>query len=390
MKRTSGGWNCGTGSVGKWLSRMGITAVAVSAALVSVGAQDRTVPERGEDSRHDSTSNAALKEAIERRHDVAERDDGTLDARSTAIRKKAIARRHHAGVTGRPTGESAPSEPDGPAGDRIVVFEWNTALKKAIARRHDVGRRRDGNGTLDTGSTAVGKESIARRHRSRAKQQPSQEIATADDLWTGLLSGNRRFAGNRMRHRRFSGFSTGIEERGPKVMVLACSDAAVSPELIFDKTPEELFVVRTAGNVADSIALGSVEYALEHLDVRLLVVLGHESCGAVTAVASDEPPATKNLRAVFDAISPALEDLRARAKGDELVSLGVCANVHRSAREIVSNSPMLQERLRDGKVAIVEAVYDSSTGEVRALPTDESSSVFAGGLATPVRRRDTP
>jgi carbonic anhydrase len=150
----------------------------------------------------------------------------------------------------------------------------------------------------------------------------------------------------------------------PFAIVLSCSDSRVPPEQIFAQGLGDLFVVRVAGNVAEPATVASVEYAAAHLGARLLLVLGHAECGAVKAAleSANDTPAIKELVA---AIRPALEPLPKDAK----VETAVCANVHRVREQILKQSELLSDYVRDGKLEIREAYYDLATGEVRYLET---------------------
>lgn len=151
------------------------------------------------------------------------------------------------------------------------------------------------------------------------------------------------------------------------MIVLGCSDSRVSPTLVFDKSLGDLFVVRTAGNIADPVALGSIEYAAEHLHARMLVVIGHEKCGAVSATLSGEKMPSPNLDAIVRKILPAVEKVRACGEGDQLMSLAVEANARQSARDLLENSPILAHEAAAGKLTIVTAVYRLKNGEVVRL-----------------------
>jgi carbonic anhydrase len=190
----------------------------------------------------------------------------------------------------------------------------------------------------------------------------------AAEMLEDLMAGNRRFMDGRPRTRaltaRRSALAVGQQ---PHVVMLTCSDSRLSPELIFDRDLGDLFVVRVAGNVADAIALGSMEYAVDHFPVTVLVVLGHEKCGAVAAAASGEKAPTPNIEALLKKIEPALTPLRRRAAGEELVRLGVEANVHQSVRDILDQSPLLRRAAESGKVMLVKALYRLASGEVVRL-----------------------
>ena len=141
----------------------------------------------------------------------------------------------------------------------------------------------------------------------------------------------------------------------------ACADSRVSPELLFDKGLGDLFVVRNAGNSPDPIAIGSLEYAVEHLGSKVIVVLGHQSCGAVKAACSDEKMPTANLEAVVAPIAAACS----AHKGD--LTAAIKDHVHQSAQELVSHSPVLKHEVEEGKIKVIEAYYELDTGKVIRL-----------------------
>jgi carbonic anhydrase len=155
-----------------------------------------------------------------------------------------------------------------------------------------------------------------------------------------------------------------VQGQSPKVVVLACSDSRVSPEVLFDKKLGDLFVLRSAGNIADAIGVGSIEYAVEHLGSSVLVVLGHEGCGA--ACSGGKMP-TANLQAIVDKITPAVTRAKAHAKADDVVEAAILENIHQSAADIVASSEVLQHFLHEGKLTVFEAIYELSSGNVVQL-----------------------
>ncbi|MGC4120942.1 MAG: carbonic anhydrase [Myxococcales bacterium] len=190
----------------------------------------------------------------------------------------------------------------------------------------------------------------------------------AEGIATALLAGNARFMEGSATARDLTAdrqrLATG---QHPKAMILTCSDSRVPPEILFDQGLGDLFVVRTAGNVADPVAVGSLEYAAEHLHAPLLMVLGHERCGAVTAAASGEKMPTKNLEAVVARIAPSVAASKGWAKGPALVQMAAEQNVRRTADELVKQSPVLKKLIAEGKVTVVRAMYDLDTGKVSPL-----------------------
>jgi carbonic anhydrase len=184
----------------------------------------------------------------------------------------------------------------------------------------------------------------------------------------GLVDGNGRFVdGKQAPH------ILGAERRRelakgqhPQAIVLACSDSRVPPEYVFDQQLGQVFVVRTAGNVADGVALGSIEYAVEHLGIPLIVVLGHRSCGAVTAALEAHRTHSRphgNVAEVLKLVMPAVLQAE-RARAPDLLNASIDANVALEARALVKRSPIIAERVKSGKLKIIRAVYDLETGKV--------------------------
>lgn len=194
------------------------------------------------------------------------------------------------------------------------------------------------------------------------------EAATPDAVIAQLLAGNARFAAGQPRGRDLVRTREGLAQgQQPAAIILSCADSRVPPELVFDQSLGDLFVVRVAGNVADKHALGSIEYAAEHLHAGVVMVLGHEKCGAVTAAATGARMPSANLQALVDDIAPGLPR-KEEKPGPGLVHLGVEANVTATATELLERSEILKEHAEHGKLKVVRAVYDLDSGLVRLLP----------------------
>ncbi len=151
----------------------------------------------------------------------------------------------------------------------------------------------------------------------------------------------------------------------PFATVLSCADSRVPPEIVFHTGLGDLFVVRAAGNITDKAILASVEYAAEHLHVPLVVVMGHESCGAVKAAV--DTPATKslgpNLDYLLKAIRPSVAAVAARPESERLRA-AILANVEESLNDLVSESAILREMGQSGHVVFVGAYYELASGKV--------------------------
>lgn len=208
----------------------------------------------------------------------------------------------------------------------------------------------------------------AKSHGATSHAAAAPDDLNPDQIWAKLQIGNRRFVqGRPMHHNLVDARGELAKGQHPWVIVLGCSDSRVSPELVFDQGLGDMFVVRTAGNIADPVALGSMEYAIEHLHASAIVVLGHEKCGAVTAATTGERMPTANLEAVVSRIQPALVGLRDVVSGAELIERGINANVQHCALDLLDNSDVIRDHVDRHEVAILKAVYDLDTGEVMRL-----------------------
>ena len=196
----------------------------------------------------------------------------------------------------------------------------------------------------------------------------SQHTSPAQEIWADLMEGNRRFVEGKTHPRDLIGLRDSLAKgQHPQVVVLACSDSRVAPELLFDQSLGDLFVVRSAGNIADAIGVGSIEYAVEHLGSSVLLVLGHTKCGAVTAACSREKMPTPSLQTIVDTIEPAVLTAEKSAKTGELIELAIKENVHQSAKAVLSHSDVLRHFVDEGKLTVLEAEYQLDTGAVVRL-----------------------
>lgn len=195
-----------------------------------------------------------------------------------------------------------------------------------------------------------------------AKPARAPEAVLAD-----LKAGNQRFVAGKMKHPNASRQRLQETARGqaPQATILGCSDSRVPPELIFDAGVGDLFVVRVAGNVAEEHTLGSIEYAAEHLNVPVVVVLGHHQCGAVKATAEATGPVEMNIGALVREIQPAVDEVKkAPASKDGVVHDAIHLHALKQAEALSTKSPVLKHLIEAGKVKVVTAVYDLDTGKI--------------------------
>lgn len=186
-----------------------------------------------------------------------------------------------------------------------------------------------------------------------------------------LVEGNSRFAlGKPGRpHQSADHRKQLVPGQHPIATVLGCSDSRVPSELVLDQGFGDLFVVRVAGNVGGADDLGSVEYAVIHLNTPLVLVLGHESCGAVTAALEAESARAHEAGGIQDMLAhvvPSLAGVDRKLPMAEQVHLGVEANVRRSVG-LLREAPELKAKLASGTLDIVGAVYELNTGKIRLL-----------------------
>jgi len=193
----------------------------------------------------------------------------------------------------------------------------------------------------------------------------------ANEALARLKNGNQRFIDDKPSHmhEKASWRSLLVETQKPFATIVGCSDSRVPPELIFDEGFGELFTIRLAGNIIAEDVVGSLQYAVAHLHTRLVVVLGHEGCGAVTATVEEMLNNTKELEhieSLIKSIKPGLKKLNLKLDRDALLRAAVEANVRWSMRELLA-LPEAKRALLEKKVTLAGAVYELNTGRVRFL-----------------------
>ncbi len=193
-----------------------------------------------------------------------------------------------------------------------------------------------------------------------------ETLPSADAVLTELKAGNSHHIAKKYEHPHQTAARQHAlaSSQTPHCAILACADSRVPPEIIFDQGIGDLFVVRVAGNVATDTEIGSLEYGAEHLHIPLLVVLGHESCGAVIA-AMQGGEAAGHIAALVSLIKPAVDQSRGMP-GDPLAN-AVRTNVQIVVQQLRSSTPILSALVAQGKLKIVGAVYSLTTGEVTWL-----------------------
>ena len=202
-----------------------------------------------------------------------------------------------------------------------------------------------------------------------------------------LTEGNLRYSLGQSTHPNIS-FSrrllTTTEGQAPYATVIACSDSRVPVEILFDQGVGDLFVIKVAGNVADTDEIGSAEYGVDHLGTPVLMVLGHTYCGAVTAVTTGAE-VHGSIPKLVDNIIPAVEKAKLalpNAEKAELITKATEENIWLAIEDILTKSHAIAERAIAGKVVVVGATYDILSGKVEILGTHPRQTELLGG-ATP-------
>jgi len=190
------------------------------------------------------------------------------------------------------------------------------------------------------------------------------EVQTPQQALDRLIKGNKRYIQDRLLHpnrteyRRMALVTT----QKPFAAILGCSDSRVAPEIIFDQGIGELFVVRVAGNVVGNIELESIEYALIHLDSILVLVMGHENCGAVDAVIGGH---TQDIEAIAEMIEPSVKRAK-RSRSKNLLEFATKLNAIKM-KNILIKHPVINKLVKAKKIQIQAAYYHLDTGRVQLL-----------------------
>lgn len=194
---------------------------------------------------------------------------------------------------------------------------------------------------------------------------------TADQALLRLKQGNQRFMDDKPYHfhEKSSWRSQLVRTQKPFATVVGCSDLRVPPELIFDVGFGDLFTIRLAGNIIAEDVIGSLQYAVRHLHTPLVIVLGHEGCGAVTATLEemlDTAKEPEHIESLIKSIKPGLSKLELKQNREGLLRAAVEANVRWSIQQL-SALPEAKIILQDKSVTLLGAVYELNSGAVRFL-----------------------
>ena len=194
---------------------------------------------------------------------------------------------------------------------------------------------------------------------------------TPDEALEALQAGNERFYAGAPK-RVFTDVNqrrAQIMSQTPFAVILGCADSRVPIEIVFDQGPGDIFSIRVAGNVVDGSSLGSVQYAVRHLKVHLVVVLGHEGCGAVAAALQDQTTRAQEpdgVRGLLDLIAPALAEMPPIRDGKARMREAVTRNVWRQMAALEAD-PLIAGAIQQGQIKVAGAFYDIGSGAVDFL-----------------------
>jgi carbonic anhydrase len=196
---------------------------------------------------------------------------------------------------------------------------------------------------------------------------PFERPLDVKSLWPQLMKGNDLFANGALPYTQLDVVRKASQsDQNPPVTVLACSDSRVPPELVFGRGLDELFVIRAAGNVADTFGIASIEYAVAHHWTKVIVVLAHERCGAVTEALKKTDPPTPSLLALVTRIRKSFTGVDLGKKRDA-VRPAIIANAKASADYLVAHSEVIRNAVRKKEVEIVVAYYGFGEGKVERI-----------------------
>lgn len=195
-------------------------------------------------------------------------------------------------------------------------------------------------------------------------------MLTPQEAIKKLVDGNERFAsGSSIHPNRCDETKNAIlNQQKPFVAVLSCSDSRVPVEIIFDAGLGDIFAVRTAGHVLSKEVLGSLEYAVKSLGVKLVMILGHENCGAIkTAIETYQDKSydnlSENLQSIMNHIYPAIENTD--STNEDFLNCAIKSNIDYQLEDLLNKDEYIASKVKDGEIAIIGAMYSLSTGKVK-------------------------
>ncbi|WP_245150677.1 carbonic anhydrase [Pollutimonas harenae] len=206
---------------------------------------------------------------------------------------------------------------------------------------------------------------------AHAKLPPKPEnVLSPDQALKRLIEGNERYTAGQSKSRSFTSTRAAlVDGQNPYASILSCADSRVSPELCFDEARGDLFVTRVAGNYVTSDILASLEYGVAVLNTPLIMVLGHTSCGAVSAAVNTYDKQAEFPGHINSIVTELMPAVRAAAKSHQgtLVQAATIENIKQNAKRLQEATPILSRAVQAGQVKVVGGLYHLGTGEVELV-----------------------
>jgi carbonic anhydrase len=222
-------------------------------------------------------------------------------------------------------------------------------------------------------SETTNKQNIPSEGIKTVMTKQMQDELSPDAILKNLLDGNNRFVSGTMENFNLPAqVAATTNEQFPKALILTCIDSRVPVEYIFDQGIGDLFVARVAGNIEDEKLLGSIEYGTAVAGTKLVIVLGHENCGAIKTAIKGNDYGSKNVAAILKAIQPAIIEAKEEMyiNNKEFFDKVTKINVAQTVEDIKSRSTIISDLVKEGKVKIVGAYYSLENGKVTILEDD--------------------
>jgi len=221
---------------------------------------------------------------------------------------------------------------------------------------------------------AIATAAFATAHNAQAAKVTAPpkpgNVLSPDDALNRLMQGNVRYVDGVSRRHDFKHEREALSAgQNPFAAILSCADSRIAPEYCFDTARGDIFVCRVAGNIASDEMIASLEYAVSVLNTPLIVVLGHESCGAVDAAIKSIKDGTRlpgHLPSLVDAIAPAVNAVQ--GQGGDMLANAIRRNATLNADKLNSSDAVLKSFVDDKKVKVISAIYELRSGRVALLP----------------------
>lgn len=193
-------------------------------------------------------------------------------------------------------------------------------------------------------------------------------MLTPKEAINKLIEGNKRFVDEKTEHPNINVHARLkiIEEQKPFAVIVSCSDSRVPPQIIFDQGLGDLFIIRNAGHVITEDIIGSIEYAIKYLNVKLVMIMGHNNCGAVEAAINNYNE-DNHIKLLSDQIRLSTEKVKGTVPEEELLNASIIQRIKDSVEQLKHQKPLIDGYYDSQKIEIIGSFYDLATGEVKII-----------------------